>query len=114
MTLTFVLTGGRFEWRLDEVEKADGTTEDPYPLPSPLYSMAKSQGDMGLVGRLEAEILILAPADKFHEVLTCTKVTGAMSALSSSGATLSVSQLPLHTTSIHSTLCIFLQKCSTS
>ncbi|WJZ80512.1 hypothetical protein VitviT2T_000426 [Vitis vinifera] len=35
--------GGRFEWRLDEVEKADGTTEDPYPLPSPLYSMAKSQ-----------------------------------------------------------------------
>ena len=43
MTLTFVLTGGRFEWRLDEVEKADGTTEDPYPLPSPLSSMAKSQ-----------------------------------------------------------------------
>ena len=43
MTLTFVLTGGRFEWRLDEVEKADGTAEDQYLLPSPLYLMVKSQ-----------------------------------------------------------------------
>ncbi|RVW24045.1 Retrovirus-related Pol polyprotein from transposon RE1 [Vitis vinifera] len=40
---TITHTVGCFKWRLDEVEKADGTTEDQYLLPSPLYLMVKSQ-----------------------------------------------------------------------
>ena len=51
---------------------------------------------MGLIGKLQAETLIGAPAHKFHEVFWCRphhismRVIGAVPALSSSGATLSV------------------------